>query len=298
MPSRPKLQHALDAAALGLPVFPQAGKIPGIKNWPENASLKPSVIERWWARRPNADIGIALPADIYVLDADGKEAMDAIYELEADGVIPAETLTMRTQRGEHRYFRVPHKLARMTVKPNATGLRLIEGKGSPGPVTWAGSVNAKTGHVYTIKFDAPIEWMPGELVREIGPPRHEPGAGEATHAEREAWLSLHAHMTQAHVGAYFGFARELLADARMDMNLTLRTLESELPHMPTGWADRFFRAGAYLGPHVASGGLHYDAVTEALEAMFTKLDTQGGSPEHVTRSIARGLAIGARDSNL
>lgn len=281
-----KLEHALDAAARGFAVFPQQGKRPAIRRWPDNASSKPSVITRWWTRWPEHDIGIALPPDIYVLDADTPAAMDALYAMEADGTLPPATLTVRTAKGEHRYFRVPHELARKTPGPNATGLAAIEGKGSPGPVTWAGSVHP-SGHVYRIAFDAPIAHMPGELVRAIGPKRARRDHGDATAAERELWACAHAHAT-----VLIGF--DWIADARADLRLTARALRCELPDMPSGWADRAFRAGAYLGPHVATGALGLDQTIKELTDIFAELDTEGRDNSHVLRSIERGLATGAR----
>lgn len=282
-----KLEHALDAARRGLPVFPQIGKVPKIKQWPLNASAKESVITRWWTRWPDADIGIALPADVYVLDTDSDDALTAATDLR----LP-RTLTVKTARGSHYYFHVPFPLARMTG--GGAGLRAIEGKGTPGPVTWAGSVHP-SGHVYEIEVDAPIATMPGALVREIGPKRNQQRVGEATRDERTAWSFLYARVVRrAEDGSMM--PRELLIDARADRALVLRALRCELPDMPTGWADRFFRAGAYLGPHVAAGAYDLDTAIQELTAVFNDLDTQGGDPGHVLRSIERGLATGARAS--
>lgn len=283
-----KMDHALDAAARGLPVFPQEGKRPSIRSWPDNATLKTSVIERWWTRWPDADIGISLPADIYVLDAD---TPDAYHVLVSELDLP-KTLAVDTARGQHRYFRVPAPLARMTG--GGRGLRAIEGKGRPGPVTWAGSVHP-TGFVYRIAVDAPIHEMPGDLVRAIGPKLQARSAGEATRDEQALWLARH---TKAMSVGQDWWLLDTLADARAELRLALRMLRSDLPEMPTGWADRFFAAGAYLGPCVASGTLGLDEAIGELTAVFTELDTQKGEPEHVLRSIRRGVAVGARGAGV
>lgn len=286
--TRTKLEHALDAAARGLPVFPQTGKVPGIRSWPTNASLKQSVIERWWDRWPDADIGIALPADVYVLDADSSAALDALYELD----LP-ETLAVDTQRGVHVYLRVPHELRRLTPRPDALGLYALEGKGRPGPVTWAGSVHP-SGHVYSVMHDEPIADMPPELVRAIGPRADRSDiTGEATRAERAEWAA-----TARAAGAIAAVHLALVQDALADLAVERRRLAAELPHMPSGWADRFYRAGAVMGPHVAAGALTYETAVERLEATFREHDTDGRDPEHVLRSIARGIATGARAASL
>lgn len=280
-----KLAYALDAIERGLPVFAQRGKRPLIKAWPTNATLKPSVAVRWWTRWPDADIGIALPPDIYVLDADGEEARLQLL----DEVRGTPTLTVATARGLHAYYRVPFELARMTGDA-AHGLRCIEGKGSPGPATWAGSVHA-TGHVYAILDDLPIAKMYGKTVTEIGPKRDQTRAGEATDEERERW-------TAARCADRYDIYGNLRSDASADLRGQLRLLRLDLPELPTGWADRAFRAGAYLGPHVASGGLGLDETQEALVQVFKECDTQEGPNDHILRSIARGLATGARSAEL
>lgn len=287
-----KREHALDAAARGLRVFPQRGKIPGIKRWPYNANAQPSVIERWWKRWPDADIGIALDSGLYVLDADTPQAMSAVRGLK----LP-RTLVVETARGAHYYLRTPHQLARMVPRPEAFGLGAIEGKGAPGPVTWAGSVHP-SGKTYAVVVDAPIASMPLALVREIGPKRSQANVGEATDAERAAWGRQADAIIEAGCRFDYGIERVVRDDARADLNLALRALRSDLPHMQTGWADRFFRAGAYLGSHIASGGLRLDSAIEELTAVFTELDTDEGPDEHVLRSIARGVATGARQAGL
>lgn len=289
-----KMDHALDAASRGLPVFPQEGKRPRIRNWPANATLKESVIRRWWDRWPDADIGITLPPDIYVLDADTPWAVNELKRVARRD----RTLAVATARGVHLYYRVPHELRRLSPLPNATsGLGVLEGKGSPGPVTWAGSVHS-SGSVYTVLDDQPIAHMSGELVRAIGPKPSRAGAsGEATDAERKAWhVRCMAVVRAIHAGERPGqlAAIELRADGKANLALARRALRSELGDMPTGWADRFYRAAASVGPDVATGALGLGEAIKELTELFHELDTQGGSPYHVLRSIERGVADGAR----
>lgn len=294
-----KLEHALDAIGRGLRVFPQAGKVPKIRKWPENATSNPKVATRWWTRWPDADIGIALTPDLYVFDADSYEAVYALNKIvNSDTYLPG-TLCIATARGFHAYYRVPYPLARMVPAPGATGLRAIEGKGAPGPVTWAGSRHG-SGWVYEISDDVPIASMPAALVREIGPKRSQRLVGDATPAEcaaySERYRAVQARLTGSLRQAET--ASLLLSDARADKRLVLRTLRLELPEMDSGWADRFFRAAAYLGPSVACGGLDYDDTIQELTDLFEELDTDGGDPGHVLRSIERGLATGAREAGL
>jgi hypothetical protein len=285
-----KLDFALDAAARGFRCFPSEGKRPLIRRWPDNASSKESVLTRWWTRWPDADIGIALDADTYVLDADSSDALVALATLD----LP-RTLRVQTARGVHVYFKVPHELRRLNPLPHGkVGLAVLEGKGRPGPVTWAGSVHP-SGHVYTVVCDAPVAQMPGELVRAIGPKPAQSAAGEATRAELEAWRAARVRANEC---AAFGGVYDALIDAHADLRAQRRALQSSLPHLPTGWANEFFKAGAYLGPHIASGGLGYDETVKELTDLFHECNEQDGDPSHVLRSIERGIVAGARSVKL
>lgn len=288
MPPVTKLDHALDACSRGFRVFPAAGKRPRIRDWPNNASAKASVAERHWARWPDADIAIALAPDIYVFDADTPAAMHVLL-CELD--LPC-TLAVDTARGQHRYFRVPHELARMPG--GGEGLHALEGKGAPGPVHWAGSVHA-SGAVYCIVVDAPIADMPADLVRQIGPKLASRNNGEATDAERKIYAGRH-RTAQLHIACGAPTVSTAVADARADLRLVLRALRCELPGMLSGWAARLFRAGAYLGPCVATGALGLDEVIEELTDLFHQLDTDKSDPGHALRSIERGVAVGAREA--
>lgn len=298
--SMTRLEHALDAIDRGLRVLPAAGKVPKIRKWPENATANPKVAERWWTRWPDADIGIALTPDLYVFDADSPAAIDALNIIVGSDMLSCGTLTVATARGFHAYFRVPFQLARLTPQPGATGLHAIEGKGIPGPVTWAGSIHS-SGWRYEIVDDLPIANMPAYLVREIGPKRSQATVGDATPTERALYAARHTTLFAKTLSRNADAADQaafVLGDTVADLRLVLRALRLELPDMPSGWADRFFRAGAYLGPSVACGGLDFDETIQELTAVFHELDTDGGDPGHVLRSIERGLATGAREAGL
>jgi hypothetical protein len=104
------LQFALSAAERGLAVFPcrPQSKEPAIKNWPELATRDQDVIRRWWADRPNCNIGAACgpKSNVFVIDADAGGGPE-LAELERDhGALPAtiETITPRGP-GRHLFFR-------------------------------------------------------------------------------------------------------------------------------------------------------------------------------------------------
>lgn len=70
-----------------------------------NATTDRATIEAWWAKWPNANVGLATgPSGLVVLDVDGPEGGKQLLEV-SGGVIPP-TLTVRTGRegGYHLYY--------------------------------------------------------------------------------------------------------------------------------------------------------------------------------------------------
>jgi DNA-binding transcriptional ArsR family regulator len=78
-----------------------------------DATTDAAIIRAWWKQWPDANIGIALPANAIVLDVDGGEGLASL-----SGKHLPPTVCARTGRGYHYYFRIPKGAAR-----NATGLR-------------------------------------------------------------------------------------------------------------------------------------------------------------------------------
>lgn len=97
-------------ARLGWSVFPleRGGKRPpdGFAGGFHAASRELETVTAWWREHPAANIGLAVPAGIVVLDVDGEEGANALAALERQhGRIP-ETLTTITGRGgRHHWFR-------------------------------------------------------------------------------------------------------------------------------------------------------------------------------------------------
>jgi hypothetical protein len=108
-------------AACGMEVFPlrPRGKAPLTAHGLKDASADAATVAQWWRRWPTANIGLALPPGLMVLDVDGEAGRASLAELEHQhGPLPA-TRTVRTGGGgEHRYFRVP---AGAAVKNDSKG---------------------------------------------------------------------------------------------------------------------------------------------------------------------------------
>ena len=83
------------------------GKHPRTPNGVKDATTDRTIIKAWWNRWPDANIGIATgrPSGIFVLDVDGNVGKASLKELQAEhGRLP-KTVTVRTGKGRHRYFR-------------------------------------------------------------------------------------------------------------------------------------------------------------------------------------------------
>jgi hypothetical protein len=120
--SESKLAAALQYAGRGWYVFPvPPGKKKGYVKGANGNGLRwgcttdPAEIERYWARWPNANIGIATGAEsgIFVVETDtpeghGVDGAASLKELEAaNGPLPLTLMAMSPTGSVHRYFRHP-----------------------------------------------------------------------------------------------------------------------------------------------------------------------------------------------
>src|SRR5262249_32649862 len=96
-------------AVRGLHVFPCAarGKVPTTAHGVLDATVDPSVIERWWRTNPDYNVAVATGrvSNIFVVDIDGVDAEAELRKLEAKhGLLPA-TVESITANGRHIWFR-------------------------------------------------------------------------------------------------------------------------------------------------------------------------------------------------
>ncbi|HZC73349.1 MAG TPA: bifunctional DNA primase/polymerase, partial [Jatrophihabitans sp.] len=156
---------ALDHAARGWHVFPirERGKQPIVK-WREWATTDPAKIAAEFAAR-SCNVGIACgPSRLLVIDED---SADAFAKFAASiGVELPETYTVRTGRGRHFYFGMPHSVE----LGNAEGAlkdRGLNVRGVGGYVVAAGSMHANgTSYVadHPERTPAPCPaWLTGAL---------------------------------------------------------------------------------------------------------------------------------------
>jgi putative DNA primase/helicase len=103
------LEAALRYGRKGFPVLPVNGKHPLVKDWPDVATADPKQIREWWAKWPDANIGLVTGdrSGRFILDIDGTdgERSLAVLEDQHGGPLP-ETLEVSTGRGRHLYFQL------------------------------------------------------------------------------------------------------------------------------------------------------------------------------------------------
>ena len=106
-------QHraAVGYARRGWPVLPLHGKIPWTRHGLRDQSTDPETIDRWWWQWPTANVGIALPDHVVVLDVDPRHGGDATLDQHTRRHTPLpDTLVCVTGRGDggcHFYFLHP-----------------------------------------------------------------------------------------------------------------------------------------------------------------------------------------------
>ena len=105
------LDFAISYARYGFAVFPckPCGKEPITKHGFKDASRDEAKIRNWWARAPNANIGIATGArsGLIVVDIDSLEGAKLLLKLTERFGALTSTHRAVTHKGGHFYFKLP-----------------------------------------------------------------------------------------------------------------------------------------------------------------------------------------------
>ena len=121
--------HALDYGRGGwsiLPVKPQ-GKAPLTRHGVKDATSDLTTITEWWRRWPQANIGLAIPGGLVVLDLDSGQALGRLH---AEGRGLPATARAETGKGQHLWYAVGSLPVRNCVR----ALRDIDIRASGGYV--------------------------------------------------------------------------------------------------------------------------------------------------------------------
>jgi hypothetical protein len=156
---------ALALAKRNLAVFPlkPRDKIPLTAHGFKDASCSPERIEEWWAKWPNANIGIATgtASGVWVLDIDGEDGELSLRKIEKShgAVLPPTVEAITGGGGRHLYFRLPDFEGAPDVRNSAKFLGDgLDVRGEGGYVVAPPSVH-KSGRKYVWSVDTSFEFI-------------------------------------------------------------------------------------------------------------------------------------------
>ena len=185
-PAQPLLlSSALTFASAGIPVFPtDRQKRPLTPHGLLDATTDRETITAWWTRWPNANVAIRTGqvSGLVVLDVDGPDGADSLFELEREhGALPTTTTAVTPRGGAHFFFRWPGVEARNSAGKLGPGLDV---RGDGGYVLVAPSETDRGSYVWderTQPQDVP-EWLLRLILAS------QPSAGAAT--PPDVWVEL------------------------------------------------------------------------------------------------------------
>ena len=146
------LHHVLadGACSCGSPKCTSQGKHPRFSSWPTDATTDAEQIDAWWAKNPEANVGIATGAKsgVFAVDLDGERGADWWARFEAQHGPVHTTTAITGSGGRHLIFRMPAHGIRNSAKSIAPG---VDVRGDGGQIVGAPSRSAK----------GPYRWAPG-----------------------------------------------------------------------------------------------------------------------------------------
>jgi Bifunctional DNA primase/polymerase, N-terminal len=174
------VDHALELAAKGWAVLPLRGKLPAIPkaeggNGFKDASTEPDQVREWWAKYVNANIGLAVPRDLVVVDVDpchGGE--ETLTELTArHGRLPRTLTAITGSGGRHLWFWADTD----RLEQRGLGAGLDTRIGGRGYVVAPPSIHPETARPYAwVVPAAAIATLPAWVVDRLRPAQRTSGA--------------------------------------------------------------------------------------------------------------------------
>lgn len=223
---------ALGYAARGwavLPLRPRA-KTPLTEHGLKDATTDPDIIPRWWARWPDANVGIATGQDSGLIvidideDHDGDQTLD---QLEAEhGPLPT-TMTSLTGAGRHLLFQHPGQALRNSAGRLGAG---IDTRGDGGYIVAPPSVHP-SGVAYEWLHDTPPAVLPDWVLEALTArpaPTPPPAGGPVGEWEPPAGATAYARK------ALLEIAAEIAATAEGGRNAALNGAAYRLGRMVGG----------------------------------------------------------------
>jgi putative DNA primase/helicase len=251
------------------------GKHPCISNGVHGATVQRKRIKAWLREWPKANLGIATgqPSGLFVLDIDGKVGRASLKVLEKKhGRLP-KTITVKTGKGRHLYFRCGRARVRNSAGRLGKG---IDVRGDGGYVVAAGSVHT-AGATY--------RYVDGR------------GVGDIEAASAPKWLIdlVSAPKATDCVEAVLTAPQIPAADvdrARAYMDVARRRELDRLGKAPTHQRnDTLNKAAFKLGQLAPYGILNMTEVTDDLARVARKV---GLDDDEIGPTIQSGLQAGSQ----
>lgn len=141
------LEWALRYIRLGWPVIPLRGKIPLTEHGSKDGSLNESVVQAWWAKWPDANIGLATSHAFFAIDVDLKKGGQESWEmLCSQHGRPPDTIEQITGTGgRHILFLLPDFPVQNSESKIAPG---IDVRGVGGYIVACPSIHPETKRAY------------------------------------------------------------------------------------------------------------------------------------------------------
>lgn len=164
-----RADDARELARAGWPIFPCHGKVPLSAHGHKDGTTDLEVVERWWRRWPQANIGARVPDSIVVVDVDPRSGGDQSLGLleAAHGPLPSTLRSFTGGGGQHLFYLRPGGPLRNGAHKLGPGLDVK--LGGRGYVVLPPSMHPN-GRPY--RWDdpsTPIAPMPGWLARLLRP---------------------------------------------------------------------------------------------------------------------------------
>lgn len=282
------IDHALQYAGRNWPVFPLQGKIPfkGTNGFKE-ATTDCAMIEWWWSKWPDANIGLATGNGIVVLDIDGAEGLAELKAwIAVHGPLPA-TLASRTGNGAHLYW----SYAGADIRSSARGNLHVRGYG--GYVVLPPSLHPETGRRYKwVDATLTAAELPGQLKEWMlsGGSSSKNGTGGLQKIEQPAYLEKLSSRGLAKAALQALFLSESTWSEQEQ-----KRIESALKAVPADSYETWFKIGMILQSLQWIRGDGSDCGLELWDAWSTSCSAKypgRGSVEAKWQSFGRSGRIG------
>lgn len=260
---------ALRYTGMGWRVFPckPKSKQPATGQGFKDATTAAGRLESWWDSNPRYNIGVCPPDDVVVFDLDNAPAIEAFGN--EFGPLP-KTLTVRTRRGQHQYYRAPEGVkVPTTAEFNRAAVDIKTG--ASGYLIAPPSVHPSGGRYEWVDEDAPIADLPEPLLlrfREVA-------------AAKAAPKTVSQPVRTSDAAPYYRAA-----------------LEAEMVAMAStaeGGRNRQLNTSAFNLGQLVPHGLDEAEVIDALTAAANSTAGEPMSDREIERTIRSGLVAGMRD---